>query len=41
LFSRDALVRAWSFYGCRTGSFNDNLHVAFRTLPEFAKHLMK
>jgi 2-polyprenyl-6-hydroxyphenyl methylase/3-demethylubiquinone-9 3-methyltransferase len=39
MFSRDALVRAWRLYGCQTGSFNDNLHVAFRSLPDFAKHL--
>jgi hypothetical protein len=41
MFSRDTLGRAWRFYGYRTGSFNDNMHVAFRTLPEFAKNLIK
>lgn len=41
LFSRDALVKAWQQHGCQTGSFNSNLHVAFRTLPEFAKRLFK
>jgi 2-polyprenyl-6-hydroxyphenyl methylase/3-demethylubiquinone-9 3-methyltransferase len=41
LFSRDALVKAWGQHGCQTGSFNSNLHVAFRTLPKFAKHLIK
>jgi len=41
LFSRSALAKAWGRHGCRTGSFNDNLHVAFRTLPEFARHLFK
>lgn len=41
LFSRDTLIKAWRQYGCQTGSFNENLHVAFRNLPEFAKHLFK
>ena len=41
LFSRNALVLAWRDHGCQTASFNDNLHVAFRTMPEFAKHLIK
>jgi hypothetical protein len=41
LFSRKALVRAWEHHGYQTMSFNDNLHVAFRTLPAFAKHLLK
>jgi hypothetical protein len=41
MFSRDALVKAFGRHGYRTGSFNDNLHVAFRTVPEFAKHLLK
>ena len=40
MFSRDALNKAWRFHGCQTGWFNDNLHVAFRTMPEFAKHLL-
>jgi 2-polyprenyl-6-hydroxyphenyl methylase/3-demethylubiquinone-9 3-methyltransferase len=41
MFSRDALARAWRSHGCNTGSFNDNLHVAFRTMPDFAKPLFK
>jgi SAM-dependent methyltransferase len=41
LFSRDALVKAWRQHGCQTGSFSANLHIAFRTLPEFAKRLLK
>ena len=41
MFSRNALAIAWRFYGCQTGTFNDNVHVAFRTLPEFAKNLIK
>ena len=40
IFSRDALMRAWQHYGCQTASFNDNVHVAYRTLPEFARHLV-
>jgi hypothetical protein len=41
LFSRNALVLAWRGHGCQTASFSDNLHVAFRTMPEFAKNLIK
>ena len=41
VFSRGALVSAWQHYGCKTMSFNNNLHVAFRTLPKFAWHLLK
>lgn len=36
MFSRDALANAWRLHGCQTRSFNDNVHIAFRTLPEFA-----
>jgi 2-polyprenyl-6-hydroxyphenyl methylase/3-demethylubiquinone-9 3-methyltransferase len=41
LFSRDALVKAWHQHGCQIRSFNDNYHTAFRTLPDFARHLFK
>ncbi len=41
MFGRRALVQAWERHGCRVRSFNDNMHIAFRTLPEFAKHLVK
>jgi len=41
MFSRDALVKAWRSHGCQTGSFNDNLHVAFHAMPDFARHLFK
>lgn len=41
MFSRDAMIKAFAKHGCQTGSFNDNLHVAFRTLPGYAKHLFK
>jgi hypothetical protein len=38
LFSRSALAKAWGRHGYRTGSFDDNMHVAFRTMPDFASH---
>lgn len=41
MFSRDAMIKAFARHGCQTGSFNDNLHVAFRVLPDYAKHLFK
>lgn len=41
LFSRNALILAWRRHGYQTASFNDNLHLAFRTLPGFARHLLK
>jgi SAM-dependent methyltransferase len=39
IFSRDALILAWRRYGYQTASVNDGIHIAFRTLPAFAKHL--
>ncbi|HEY0224239.1 MAG TPA: class I SAM-dependent methyltransferase [Pseudolabrys sp.] len=41
LYSKNALVLAWRKFGFQTASFSDILHVAFRTLPAFAKHLLK
>jgi tetratricopeptide (TPR) repeat protein len=41
IFSRNALILAWRRHGYYTASFNENLHIAFRTLPAFAKHLLK
>jgi hypothetical protein len=41
VFSRDALTKAWERHGCRMASFNDLIHVAYRTLPDFARHLFK
>ncbi len=41
LFSRNALALAWRRHGYQTASFNDNLHMAFRELPEFARHLLR
>jgi SAM-dependent methyltransferase len=40
IFTGGALARAWQHHGCKTASFNDNLHIAFRRLPEFAQHLL-
>lgn len=41
LFSRQSLGMAWQAVGMTLGSFNDNLHVAFRQRPAFATHLFK
>ena len=41
LFSREALNKAWHYHGYQIGSFNSNMHVAYRRLPEFANHLLK
>ena len=41
LFSRNALALAWRHHGYQTASFNDNMHLAFRKLPDFARHLLK
>jgi SAM-dependent methyltransferase len=41
LFSRQALTMAWKSVGMTLGSFNDNLHVAFRQRPAFAAHLFR
>jgi SAM-dependent methyltransferase len=41
LFSRQALTALWQQHGFAIGSFNDDLHVAFRTMPDFASHLLR
>jgi len=41
LYSRKALALLWAQHGFRLGSFNDNMHVAFRTVPAFAAQLIK
>jgi SAM-dependent methyltransferase len=41
IFSRKALAMAWGRRGYKTASFNDGLHLAYRTLPPFAAHLVK
>jgi SAM-dependent methyltransferase len=41
LYSRRALALMWEALGFTFGSFNDNLHVAWRRVPSFAAHLVK
>ena len=41
IFTKEALAAAWGKYDFRTASFNDNLHLAFRTLPESWKMKVK
>ena len=41
VFSKAALHVAWKRVGFSFGSFNDTVHIAYRTLPDFARHLMK
>jgi len=41
MFSRDALVKAWRQHDCTISSFNDIMHIAFRTIPDFAKNLIR
>ncbi len=40
LFSRSALTGAWRRQGFKLVSFSDDLHIAFRKIPAFAKHLV-
>jgi hypothetical protein len=37
MFSRQALALAWRRHGFNLASLTDNLHIAFKTMPEFAK----
>jgi SAM-dependent methyltransferase len=39
LFSKRALGALWARYGYKTFSFNEGMHLAFRTLPPFLAHL--
>jgi 2-polyprenyl-6-hydroxyphenyl methylase/3-demethylubiquinone-9 3-methyltransferase len=39
LFSRKSMERAWRKTGLRFGSFDNITHVAFRAIPDFARHL--
>ena len=41
MFSREALRLAWWRHGFQIASLNDNLHVAFKNVPEFAKRQSK
>jgi hypothetical protein len=40
IFSKVALHVAWKRVGFSFGSFNDSVHLAYRTLPDFARHLL-
>lgn len=37
MFSRQALALAWRRHGFQTASLTDNLHLAFKNMPAFAK----
>jgi 2-polyprenyl-6-hydroxyphenyl methylase/3-demethylubiquinone-9 3-methyltransferase len=39
IFSRQALTLAWRRYGYQLVSFNDDIHFAYRVLPEFAQSI--
>jgi SAM-dependent methyltransferase len=41
MFSREALVAAWSRHGYKVGSFSDDAHLAYHTLPPFLAHWQK
>jgi hypothetical protein len=34
IFTKQALAAAWGKHGFKTASFNEGVHLAFRTLPE-------
>jgi 2-polyprenyl-3-methyl-5-hydroxy-6-metoxy-1,4-benzoquinol methylase len=34
MFTKQALALAWARHGFKTAALNDNLHLAFRTMPE-------
>jgi 2-polyprenyl-6-hydroxyphenyl methylase/3-demethylubiquinone-9 3-methyltransferase len=41
LYSKASLVRLLRSLGFLFASFNDNIHLAFRTIPPFARHFIK
>ena len=41
IFSKQALATAWGRQGYKIISLADNIHIAFRTLPQFLAHLNK
>jgi SAM-dependent methyltransferase len=41
LFTRRALMRAWMREGFAFASFSDGMHLAFRQIPDFARHLIR
>jgi len=40
LFSQKCLKLAWQHFGFNVASFNEDLHFAFRKIPDFARHLV-
>jgi 2-polyprenyl-6-hydroxyphenyl methylase/3-demethylubiquinone-9 3-methyltransferase len=40
LHTRQSLARLFARFGLAMASFDDNIHMAYRTLPAFARHLM-
>ncbi|THD59556.1 MAG: class I SAM-dependent methyltransferase [Phenylobacterium sp.] len=41
LHSRLSLTRLFGRFGLNVASFDDNIHVAYRTIPDFARHVFK
>jgi 2-polyprenyl-6-hydroxyphenyl methylase/3-demethylubiquinone-9 3-methyltransferase len=41
LYSRASLEKVVQPFGFKIGSFNENFHVLFREVPDFAKHLIR
>ena len=41
IFSLKALKLAWQHHGYKLSSFNDNIHFAYRVLPEFAQGIAR
>ena len=41
LYSKESLERLVQPFGFRFGSFNEGMHVLFREVPDFARHLIK
>jgi tetratricopeptide (TPR) repeat protein len=39
LYSADSLIRLFAMVGLRVASYNENLHLAYRQVPGFARHL--
>ncbi len=39
LYSRQALARLFAVHGLRVASFSDGVHLAYRVVPEFCRHL--
>ena len=41
IYTKQSLHLLWSKLGYRFGNFNNDLHFAFRQVPEFAKHIIR